>query len=57
MKTKTKIKIKYFNPNEVKKNSRKWVNIWGKQFFTVKDVRLAMCECNLIFRDINLLSK
>lgn len=53
----TKTKIKYFNPNEVRKNSRKWVNIWWKQFFTVKDVRLAMCECNLIFRDINLLSK
>lgn len=56
MKNKNK-KIKYYNPNMVKKNSRKWVNIGWKQFFTIKDVRLAMCECNLIFKEINLLSK
>ena len=54
---KTKTKIKYFNPKEVKKNSRKWVNIGWKQFFTEKDVRDAMIECNIIFFKLNLLSK
>lgn len=50
---KTKTKIKYFNPNKVEKNSRKWVNIWWKQFFKVEDIRLAMCECNIYFYEIN----
>lgn len=54
---KTKTKIKYYNPNKVVKNSRKWVNIGWRQFFSEKDVRLAMCECNLIFFNLNLLSK
>lgn len=50
---KTKTKIKYFNPNKVEKNSRKWVNIWWKQFFKLEDIRLAMCECNIYFYEIN----
>lgn len=46
-------KIKYFNPNEVKKNSRTGVNIGGKVGYTVDNIRKAMCECNLIFFEIN----
>ena len=52
MKNKNK-KIKYYNPNKVVKNSRKGVNLGGKQNFTIKNVRLAMCECNFIFYRLN----
>ncbi len=50
---KTKERIKYFNPNEVQKNSRRGVNIWWKIYFTEKDIRLSMIQCNLYFNQIN----